>query len=121
MIKKFSTHRLITILSTVALAFVLGGCLWAVGELSGISGNPLILHFNDLTGITQVGGLMTIIFMGAFGSLVVVMNAAIALEFADRPGAGAHGQFFGRFLVSMTLAFAVLLFIAFAAIINVNI
>jgi hypothetical protein len=125
MIKKLSTHRLITALYTIALAFVIGGCLWACAELGGVTGNPLILHFNDLTGITQVGGLATIVFMGVFGALVVLMNFAIALEFADRPGVAAnssvHGQFFARFLAVITLAFAVLLFIAFAAIINANV
>jgi hypothetical protein len=120
-VKKFSDHRLITALYTIALAFVIGGCVWACVELGGITGNPLILHFNDLIGITQVGGLAPIIFMGVFGILVVLMNAAIAFEFADRPGAAAHGQFFGRFLAALTLAFAVLLFIAFAAIINANV
>ncbi len=125
MIKKIAAHRLITALSAIAIAFVIGGCLWACAELGGITGNPLILHFNDFNGITQVGGLATLAFMGVFGTLVVLMNTAIALEFADRPGASAHGsvngRFFGKFLVAMTLAFAVLLFIAFAAIINVNV
>lgn len=121
MIKKLSAHRLITALYTIALTFVLGGCIWACAALAGISGNPLILHFNDLDGITQVGGLAVIIFMGIFGALVVLMNFAIALEFADRPSGSAHGQFFAKFLAAITLAFAVLLFIAFAAIINVNV
>jgi hypothetical protein len=121
MIKKLSAHRLITALAVVSLAFVLGGCFWTVGELATISGNPFILHFNDLNGITQVGGLSIIIFMGVFGTLVVLMNTAIAFEFADRPGATARGQFFGKFLAGVTLTFAVLLFIAFAAIISVNV
>ncbi len=121
MLKKISGQRLIAALCIIALAFIVGGCLWACAELAGVTGNPLILHFNDINGITQVGGLTTVIFMGVFGTLVVVMNFAIALEFADRSGAPAHGRFFGIFLGVVTLAFAALLFITFAAIINVNV
>jgi len=119
--KKLFDHRLITTLCAIALAFVLGGCLWAFFELQGVgsaAGNSLILHFNDLSGITQIGGIAIIIFMGIFGVLVTFMNFFIALEFDSRP---AKGRFFGRFLAAMTVVFAVLLFIAFAAIINVNV
>jgi hypothetical protein len=114
--QKFLEHRVVTSLFGVALVFVLGGFLWAVIALMPIAHSiPLILRFNDVDGITNVGGMGQIIFMGFFGVLVVGMNYAIALEFDVRR------PFFGKFLAGMTLAFAVLLFLAFAAIISVNI
>lgn len=130
MVKKFLNENLISILSWIAAAFVLGGWIWALVALPLVGarepGVPLILHFDDLRGITVVGGLDAIIFAGIFGLVVVGMNFAIAREFELRAGGvngegGAGGRFFGRFLAVMTLAFAILLFIAFAAIINVNI
>jgi hypothetical protein len=108
-------HKLISIFSAVALCFVLGGSLWAYFALSALGSGPVILHFNDIDGITSIGGLGVIIFMGIFGVLVTLMNFAIALEFEERD------PFFGKFLASLTLVFAVLLFIAFVAILSVNI
>jgi hypothetical protein len=119
MLQKFSEHRLVTALSMIALALILGGFVWAFLELrivaASSAGTSLILHFNDIDGITSVGGLGTIWFMGAFGVLVAIMNFFVALEF------DARDQFLGKFLASLTLVFAVLLFIAFAAIISVNV
>lgn len=79
-----------------------------VGEL------PLIIHFNDLEGITAVGTPTSLAFMAALGTAVVVINSLIALELEERD------RFLGKLTAAVTLVFAVLLFIAFAAIINVN-
>lgn len=115
MLKKFFNENFITVFCAAALAFVVGGFTWAFFELRATGTNSLILHFNSVQGITTVGGLGLIIFMGVFATLIVFMNFAIAREFSTRD------QFFGRFLAVLTLAFAILLFIAFAAIIRVNV
>lgn len=127
MVKKFLNENLIPVLCWAAIVFVLGGWIWALVALSFVGsrqpGVPLILHFDDLRGITVVGGLGTIIFAGIFGLVVVGMNFAIAREFTLRTSVAnaTRSRFLGRFLAGMTLAFAILLFIAFAAIINVNV
>lgn len=116
-LKKFFNENFIIISCSAAIAFVLGGFVWAFFALRLAGGETFILHFSDLNGITNVGGLGGIVFMGAFGLLVVLINFAIAREFAGRDRAG----FFGKFIATLTLLFAVLLFLAFAAIINVNV
>lgn len=118
MIKKFLDHRIITALCGGGLLFVIGGFSWAFFVLRGMApatSNSLILHFNNANGITSIGGLSTIVFMGAFGVLVTLMNFAIAVEFDKRE------PFFGKFLAAMTLLFGALLFIAFTAIITSNV
>jgi hypothetical protein len=113
MLKKINGHKLVSILCACALAFVLGGMVWFVAAVHGVTG-PLILHFNDTAGVTQVGNLGVIFGIGFLAILMVVLNAAIALELA------ARDRFLGDFAAVTNLAFAVLLFIAAAAIISVN-
>jgi len=114
MAERFFYKNIISILCAAALVFVLGGFTWAWLELCSV-GPFIILHFASGIGITSVGGIGFLVFMGAFGLLVVAMNFAIAREFDSRD------RFFGRFLAAATLVFGILLFIAFAAIINVNV
>jgi hypothetical protein len=113
--KNIGDHRLIAVISAIALAFVAGGFGWAFFMLRGVTGNPLILHFDDINGITQVGGLAAIGLAGLFGAFVVIIDFFIAIEFDDRD------RILGKFLAVLALVFAVLLFIAFAAIISVNV
>src|SRR3984957_3017270 len=101
--KKISDHRVVITLCALGLAFILGGLFWALAVLPP---GMLILHFNDLDGITSIGSRAVFIFMGAFGSLVTSMNFFIAIEFDVRD------KFLGKFLAAMTLVFGILLFIA---------
>lgn len=114
MMKKIIRAKVVSILSLTAFLFVLGGFLWADLALRGVANAPLILHFDDIQGITSVGPLGTIIFVGSLGLAIVIMNFFIALEF------DARDRFLGKLTAVTTLIFAILLFIAFAAIINVN-
>lgn len=114
MFKKILKYKLVSTLSLVSVLFILGGFAWAYFTLRAIGGGPFILHFNDIEGITSVGGLGTIVFAGVFGIIAVIMNFFIALEFEERD------RFLGKFLAVMTLLFGILLFIAFVAILSVN-
>ena len=114
MIKKIMHARVVSAVFLGALAFVVGGWVWAYVVLRGVTNAPLILHFDDLSGITAVGTLANIMFVGFIGTAVVLMNFFIAVEFE------ARDRFLGKLTAAITFIFAVLLFIAFTAIVNVN-
>jgi hypothetical protein len=115
MIKKFFIENAILLASCTALALVLGGSLWAFFALHISGGRVFILHFNDIRGITVAGDGVSVLGMGVFAALVVLMNFVIARELALRD------RFLGGFLAALTLIFASLLFVGFIAIINVNV
>jgi hypothetical protein len=107
-------HKLITGLFAAAFAFVLGGFGWALAALGARGGGPLILHFNDVSGITQLGGVGALWYAGIFAMIAVAINYVIALELGARDGV------MGKTMAVITLAAAILLFIACAAILSVN-
>lgn len=113
MIKILRERRVATGLLIIAAALVLTGGIWAISALSGRG--PVIIHFNDLQGITASGGLGSIYFAAIIGVLAVILNGLLAFALEDR-----GLVFFGRLTAVLTLALAVLLFIAFTAIISVN-
>jgi hypothetical protein len=116
MFKKLLHHKFVGILSVASFLLSLTGFIWAYCALRIVSaaGQPLILHFNDIRGITQVGGVGLIVFMGVFGMVVTVADGCIALAFDERDAA------FGKLIAVLTFIFAALLFIGFASIISVN-
>lgn len=114
MIKKIVRHRLVSLLSLASLAFAAGGFFWALGALQDISSGPVILHFNDMQGITSIGNVWSIVLMGVLGISIVIMDFFVALELDMRDGV------LGKIVATMTLVMAILLFLAFAAIIKVN-
>ena len=113
MIEQIKKHGLVSGLLAAAAVFIIAGFIWALVSLEKVIG-PLVLHFNDLQGITATGNIGTIIFGGALGVVVVLMNGCLALEFEER------NPFLGKLIAVLTLVFAILLFIAFAAILSVN-
>ena len=114
MIKKITAYRLVSLLSLASLVFAAGGFFWAFGALEGTASGPLILHFNDLQGITSIGSFGAILWMGALGIAIVVVNFFIALDLE------ARDNVLGKIIAATTLVMAILLFLAFAAIIKVN-
>jgi hypothetical protein len=114
MVKKFIRHKEVSILSLSAFILSAGGFAWAYFALRGVVGTPLILHFDDISGVTAIGGLGTLVFVGCFGVIVTLVDFLIALEL------DARDRFLGKLVAALTLMFAILLFIAFVAIINVN-
>jgi hypothetical protein len=88
--------------------------LWAFAALEGTPSGPLILHFNDMNGITSIGSFGSIVAMGILGIVIVVIDFLVALDLE------ARDRVLGKIVAAMTLVMAVLLFLAFAAIIKVN-
>jgi hypothetical protein len=113
MLEQIKKYKLVSGLLAASAIFVLAGFGWAMAMLGKITG-PLVLHFNDLQGITSVGSMGVIVFGGVFGIVVVLVNSSLALEFEER------NPFFGKLVAVLTLIFSILLFIAFAAILSVN-
>jgi hypothetical protein len=113
MTRKIKQYPWVSAMGGMALLLVLAGPIWLLIALAG-SRTSLVVHFNDLQGITALGGSGTFIFMGIFGILVVLINVAFSFELESR-----H-SFFGKVVAAGTLGFAILLFIACAAILSVN-
>jgi hypothetical protein len=123
---KIIKHKLVTGLFAAAFAFVLGGFGWAIAALGArnasvgsgaggiMSAGRIILHFNDIGGITRLGGIGDLWYAGIFAVIAVAINYAIALELDARDGV------MGKTMAAITLAAAILLFIACAAILSVN-
>lgn len=106
-------HRLIVGVFAISFILVVGGWLWAWFYLQTID-QTLILHFNDRVGINFVGRIGDLTGFVVMALVAVIMNFILALALEDR------GWFLGKLLSAATLAFAVLIFIGFAAIISVN-
>ena len=113
MLEKIKKHRLVSSSFILSFIFVVSGFFWAWFSL-GRTSNPVIVHFDDLYGITTATGRSIIVFAGIFGLAMVLINASLAFEFEER------NSLFGKLTAILTLVLAVLLFIAFAAILSVN-
>ena len=97
----------------VSLLFVLGGWLWAYLTLRKIA-EPLILHFNSISGITQIGNLRDIANIAVLGLITIFVDFWLAIELEERD------RFLGKLLAAGGLFLSILIFIGFAAIIGVN-
>ncbi|MBU6501122.1 MAG: hypothetical protein KGJ89_04530 [Patescibacteria group bacterium] len=113
MIKKFLKFRAVSLVCAAGLVLVLSGFFWAYISLRQV-GWPIVVHFNNLAGINQIGGISELLYVGITGTVVVLVNSFISLELEERDG------FWGKLLASATLLFGILIFIYFAAIISVN-
>ena len=114
MIKKVMKYRLVGLLSLGSVALTAGGFFWMIVALGGVSSGPFILHFNDMQGITSLGNFWGIVWMGIIGIVIVTVNLFVALVLEERDGV------LGKIVAVATFIMAVLLFLAFAAIIKVN-
>lgn len=113
MLRKIIKFRVVGLVFLLSLIFISGGMLWAYLALNAVSG-PLIIHFNNLVGINQIGNLGDLFWLGATGIVAVVLNFIVAMELESRD------YFWGKLLAAATLLFSLLIFIGFAAIISVN-
>ncbi len=111
--RKIVHHKGMSALFGLCLVLVAVGWIWAYAALHTAQ-NPLILHFNNFAGITQVGSVWDLLRVAILGIVMVKLNWLIAMELEERE------EFLGKFILAATLTLALLLFIGFAAIINVN-
>lgn len=114
MIKKIVKYPLVSLLSLASMLLVLGGSIWAYAAILSNGSAPYILHFDDVNGITAVGGVWNLVFMGVLGILIVLLNFFLALELE------ARDKILGKMVAGLTLVIAILLFIGFVAILSVN-
>ncbi|MDP2598732.1 MAG: hypothetical protein Q8P49_02790 [Candidatus Liptonbacteria bacterium] len=113
MLTKIKRQRGLNAVFIISATIISGAMSWAYAALKNARGT-LILHFNNVDGIDQIGGVGELERIGITGLVVVVLNFFIATELEARDG------FLGKLLAGATLFFAALLFIGFAAIISVN-
>ena len=113
MLKRILKFRLVGSVFLSSFLFVSAGMIWAYFALRRIV-PPLIIHFNNLTGINQTGDLTDLLKVGVTGIVFVLMNFFIALELEERDIFG------GKLLAAATFFVSALIFIGFAAIISVN-
>jgi len=109
---KFKRFYVIPIAFIASTLLVLGGWLWAFFSLRRID-TPLIIHFSS-RGIDRIGGMGDLFVMGMFGLLIILINFMLAREAEKRD------WFWGKVIAGTTLLFALLLFLAFSVIIDVN-
>src|SRR6266404_5585293 len=107
MLKKILKFKLVSVLFSASFILIAGGMLWTYRALHGTSG-PLILHFNNIHGITQIRGYGELMEFGATGLVVVFINFIVALELE------ARDRFLSKFVAAATLLFGILLFLGFA-------
>jgi len=114
-IQKVRRHWPVAAVFGASLILVLGGWLWAALALRRVDATQtLILHFNNLVGINQVGDTGDLAVAGVLGIVAVIVNFLISVELEDRD------WFLGKLITVATFAFSALLFIGFTAIISVN-
>ncbi len=103
------------ITGSFALAFILtgSGMFWAYFVLRHIP-QPLILHYNGLTGINQIGNILDLIGWGVTGLIMLAMDFWIAADLEER------SAWWGKIVTVASLVLGALIFIGFWAIISVN-
>lgn len=110
---KILKHKKISVVLALSLIFPICGMIWAYFSLKEAQG-PLIMHFSNLSGISQIGSVWNILSLGFVAIVAILFNSLMVFELEERDA------FLGKFLVAGTLFFAILIFIGFAAIISVN-
>lgn len=108
-----SLRTVVIAASAISLLLVGGGWLWSYIALRGAR-TPLILRFNDLSGISQIGGVRELAGIGTLGLAIVAIDSALALALVERDRVMSCVLALGGVFVSG------LIFIAFAVIISVN-
>ena len=111
--RKIFEYKTITGMYGLSFALVTGGFLWVYLALKDTP-EPLILHYNSITYINQIGGFWSLMGVGVLSLLMLGINFVLSLELKDRE------WFLGEFISAATIFMSILIFIACAAIISVN-
>jgi hypothetical protein len=113
MMQRIRKFRFISSIFLTSLIFIFGGMVWAYFALRGVK-TPLVLHFNNLAGINQIGSSADLLRFGGTAIVFIILDLFLALELETRD------IFLGKLLAAAALFFSILIFIGFAAIISVN-
>ncbi len=106
-------RRIFVTAFVVSLLFVIGGLVWALVALKGVS-PVLIVHFTAGVGINEVGTLWLLGAIAVLAVSAVCVNFLIAMELEKR------GWFLSTLVAATTVLFGVLIFVYFQSIIFVN-
>lgn len=113
MFKNIVKFKFINLAYLVSLFLASGGWIWSYAALGG-NGELLVIRFNNLVGISQIGSFSDLSAVGAISLIVIVINFFISRELAK------NEEFLSKLLAFATVLFSALIFIGFAAIISVN-
>jgi len=112
-LKKIFRLRIVNLFFWISVIFIVGGCIWAIIILGGIS-EPLIIHYSQSSGIDRIGGLGTLIGIAVLGLIMAIVDFFISLELEKK------NILFSRLTSLVGLFVGFLIFIYFAAIISIN-
>ena len=104
----------ISVLFVLALLLIATGFLAVYLSLGDIA-EPLILHWSEYTGIDEIGSVLDLGLIALTGFVLWFLNLILALVLERR------NPMLGRVLACGTLFMTALLFLAFMAIISVNV
>jgi hypothetical protein len=114
MLERIIKHKAVSAACLSAIFITLAGFLWVYFGLRMTGSGPFVIHWNDMNGITEVGGLWSVAAVGMLGIFITVIDFFIATELEERE------PFLGKVVATASALFAVLLFIAFAAILGMS-
>lgn len=97
----------------ISMLLIWLGYARAFFALRGVE-QPLILRFNQISGITHIGTLKELLAFAILGSLMVLLDVVLGLTLKERSPWWARVLFLGGFLI------ALLIFLSCMAIMSVN-
>lgn len=112
--KNFIKNKEVFVLNYIAIGISLISFFLVFFNLISLSNRPLVIHFDDINGVTKMGNFTDIISIAATGIIVTVLNFFISIEVEKKD------KFLARIISVVSILFAVLLFIAFTAILTMN-
>lgn len=113
MLRRISRSKVLSAVFLTSFGLVSAATIWAYVATKGVGG-PIVVHFNNVSGINQIGTFIDLLLVGITAAIAVIVNFFLALELEKRD------WFLGKIVAAVTLFLSILIFIAFAAIISVN-
>lgn len=113
MFRRISKSKVLSAVFLTSFGFVSAATIWTYVATKNVGG-PIVVHFNNVSGINQIGTFVDLLLVGVTSAVAVIINFFLALELEKRD------LFLGKIVAAATLFLSILIFIAFAAIISVN-
>lgn len=112
--KNFIKNKTVFLLNYIAIGVSLISFFSVFFALISLSNRPLVIHFDDINGITKMGNFTDIILIAVTGIIITILNFFISIKIEKRD------KFLAKVISIVSILFAVLLFIAFTAILTMN-